>query len=62
MDQMPLISVKEGAQRLNVSAIGLYRKLQSGALPVYRFGRKVLIDLDEVRSAMRPLPKGKEEE
>ena len=48
-----LMSVKRGANHLNVSAFSLYRKLKTGELPGYRFGRRVLLDLDEVLSAMR---------
>lgn len=52
-EQTRLQPVKEAAKLLNVSSFGLYRKLQSGELPGYKFGRKVLVDLDEVRQAMR---------
>ena len=53
-DEQPQFeTVKTAAKLLNVSAFGLYRKLQSGELPGYKFGRKGLIDLAEVRAAMK---------
>lgn len=48
-----LRSVKEGAVELNVSTFALYRRIKSGDIPAYRFGRKVLIDLQEVKEAIR---------
>lgn len=48
-----LRSVKEGAAELNVSTFALYRQIKSGKIPAYRFGRKVLIDLQEVKESMR---------
>ena len=58
-----LTTIKLGARVLNVSPYALYRKVQTGDLPSYRFGRKVLIDVAEVLSAMRqPLAKESEGE
>ena len=51
-----LQSVKEGAAELNVSTFALYRRIKSGEIPAYRFGRKVLLDLREVREAIRVKP------
>jgi excisionase family DNA binding protein len=51
--QQILRSVKEGAAELNVSTFALYRRIKNGDIPAYRFGRKVLIDLQEVKEAMR---------
>jgi len=48
-----LNSPKDAAHILNVSLSALYKKLKSGALPSYRFGRKVLVDVDELRTAMQ---------
>lgn len=51
-----LVPVKEAATTLNVSPYALYRKIRAGEIPGYRFGRKVLLDLREVREAMRVKP------
>ena len=48
-----LKTIREAAQLLNVSASGLYRKIQTDEIPAYRFGRKVLVDLREVLTVMR---------
>jgi excisionase family DNA binding protein len=48
-----LLSVKRAAAILNVSAHCLYRKIKSGEIPGYKFGRKVLVDLQEIKDAMR---------
>ena len=48
-----LRTVRELALLLNVSESGLYRKIQADEIPAYRFGRKVLLDLREVLTAMR---------
>ena len=45
--------IKEAARLINVSPFALYRKVKNGELPSYRFGRKVLINMDEVLAAMR---------
>lgn len=51
-----LVPVKEASAILNVSPYALYRKVRTGHIPGYRFGRKVLLDLREVREAMRVKP------
>jgi len=48
-----LRSIPEALKVLPVSREAFYRKLKSGALPSYRFGAKVLVDLHEVLAAMR---------
>ena len=48
-----LTTVKSGARFLSVSPFALYKKIKAGELPAYRFGRKVLINLDELLVAMR---------
>jgi excisionase family DNA binding protein len=45
--------VKAAAKVLSISAYSFYEKLRLGELPYYRFWRKVLVDVDEVREAMR---------
>ena len=49
------ISVGEALQHFNhnISREAFYRKLKSGELPSYRFGRKILVDVDEILTAMR---------
>ena len=48
-----LKTIKEAAHLLNVSESALYRKIQADEIPAFRFGRKVLVDLREVLTAMR---------
>jgi len=36
-----------------ISREAFYRKLKTGELPSYRFGRKVLVDVGEILAAMR---------
>ncbi len=48
-----LVTVKQAAALLSVSPYALYRKLQNGKLPCFKFGRKVLIDIAEIKTAMR---------
>lgn len=48
-----LMSVAEALQVLPVSREALYRKLESGELPSFRFGRKILVDVNEIKEAMR---------
>ena len=45
--------VKDGAKILKVSRFALYKKIKEGKIPAYHFGRKVLIDIDEVLAIMR---------
>lgn len=51
--EMKLRTIREAAALLNVSISALYRKIQADEIPAYRFGRKVLVDLREVLTAMR---------
>ena len=48
-----LIPAEPAAKILNVSYFALLRKIKAGELPSFSFGRKVLVDLEEVREAMR---------
>jgi len=52
-EEPKLLSVKRASPILNVSTHCLYRKIREGAIPAFRCGRKVLIDLQEVKEAMR---------
>ena len=52
-EEPQLIPVKRAAAVLSVSTHCLYRKIREGAIPAYRFGRKVLLDMQEVKQAMR---------
>jgi len=47
------VSVKEALGILPVSREALYKKLKSGELPSYKFGRKILVDIDEILTVMR---------
>lgn len=47
------VSVKEALGILPVSREALYKKLKSGELPCFKFGRKILVDVDEVLAVMR---------
>ena len=51
-----LIPAKPAAKILNVSYFALLRKIKAGELPSYSFGRKILVDLEEVKLAMRRNP------
>ena len=46
-------SLKEGAEFLGVSYRGLWDQVARGELPSFRFGRKILVDVDELLAAMR---------
>ena len=48
-----LLSVRDALKIIPVSREALYRKLKRRELPSYRFGAKVLVDLDEILRAMR---------
>ena len=48
-----LKTVKEAANLLNVSAFWLYRGIQAGQVPAFRFGRKILLDINAVLATMR---------
>ena len=43
-----LRSVKEAAAVLGVSRFSLYRKIKNCDVPGYKYGRKVLVDVEEV--------------
>lgn len=51
--QNQMKDVKTASEIMNVSSHGLYKKIREGKIPAYRFGRKVLIDMEEVKRAMR---------
>ena len=46
-------SVKEALGILPVSREAFYKKLKSGELPHSKFGRKILVNIEEVMEAMR---------
>ena len=52
-EEVQLISVKEALRRIPVSREGFYKKLKTGELPSWRFGRKVLVDVNRCLEAMR---------
>ena len=47
------VSVKEALGILPVSREAFYKKLKNGELPHFKFGRKILINLEEVMASMR---------
>ena len=49
------VPVGEALQYFNhkISREAFYRKLKTGELPSYRFGRKILVDVNEILAAMR---------
>jgi len=47
------MSVSEILTLLPLSREGFYRRLQAGKIPHARFGRKILVNLNEVLDAMR---------
>jgi len=48
-----LMPIKEALKIIPVSREAFYRKLKSGELPSYRLGRKILVDVGEIKSVMR---------
>jgi len=48
-----LQTVKEALEVIPVSREAFYKKLKSGELPSYRLGRRILVDIEECREAMR---------
>lgn len=52
-NQARLKTVQELSVLLNVSPFGLYHRIKIGAVPAYHFGRKILLDVEEVLKAMR---------
>ncbi|NIV94803.1 helix-turn-helix domain-containing protein [candidate division KSB1 bacterium] len=47
------VSVSKALKEIPVSREALYRKLKRGELPCYKFGKKILVDIDEILAAMR---------
>ena len=56
----PFRSVRQVAAQFDVCPYTLYEKIRLGVIPCYRFGRKILLDPDEVRAALRVPTKAKE--
>ena len=50
------VSVREALKSIPVSREAFYRKLKKGEIPCWRFGKKILVDVDEVLAAMRVQP------
>jgi excisionase family DNA binding protein len=46
-------SVREALKVLPVSREAFYKKLKNGELPHFKFGRKILVNIEEVMEAMR---------
>lgn len=47
------VDVREALKTIKVSREAFYKKLKSGELPSYRFGKKYLVDVDEILTVMR---------
>ncbi len=47
------IPVSEALKLLPINRETFYRKLKAGEYPYFRFGRRILVDIDEVLLAMR---------
>ena len=47
------VSVRTALKVIPVSKEAFYRKLKNGQLPSYKFGAKILVDIDEILAAMR---------
>jgi excisionase family DNA binding protein len=52
-------SVKQVAKHFGVCSFTLYEKIRLGIIPSYRFGRKILLDPQEVKATLRVAPKPK---
>lgn len=48
-----MMSVMEMAEHLGASRFTIYRAIQAGKIPAYRLGRKLMVDPDEVLTALR---------
>ena len=47
------VTVAEALKVLPLSREAFYRRLKNGELPCFRFGRKILVDVNEILHAMR---------
>lgn len=48
VSEITWLSTAEAAQRLGITTRTLYRFIDEGAIPAYRFGRVIRLKLDEV--------------
>jgi len=48
-----LVSIREALKIIPVSREALYRRIKEGRFPCWRFGKKILVDPDEILSLMR---------
>ncbi len=55
----PFRSVKQVAAHWGVSPYTFYEKIRLGEIPHYKFGRKILLDPDEVKAVLRFRPNGR---
>lgn len=49
-EQIDWLSTKEAARRLGITTRTLYRLIDSGQIPAYKFGRVIRLQADEVDS------------
>lgn len=49
-------SIPAAAEYVPCSAKTIRRRIADGSLTGYRFGRKILVDLDEIDALLQPIP------
>lgn len=47
------VTVSEALKVIPVSREAFYRKLKKGELPCWRFGKRILVDVNQILEAMR---------
>lgn len=52
-NQVRPVTISQALKEIPVSREALYRKLKRGELPHYKFGGKVMVDVQEILAAMR---------
>jgi excisionase family DNA binding protein len=50
------VSIQKAAERYDVCQRTVRRKIASGELPAYRFGRSIRIREDDLEAVLRPIP------
>ncbi|MDR4495117.1 MAG: helix-turn-helix domain-containing protein [Nitrospirales bacterium] len=51
--EMKPVTVPEALKVIPVSREAFYRKLKKGELPCWRFGKRILVDVNQILEAMR---------
>ena len=52
-DEVKPVTVPEALKVIPVSREAFYRKLKNGELPCWRFGKRILVDVNQCLEAMR---------